>query len=117
MSDPLPDESHLADMLRYASLAISAAAGSTRADFHGTSVIAAAIERWVSIVGEAARRVSKSFQTAHPEIECKAIIATRHIITHEYGEVSYDILWRIVTIHLPKLVDALRPLVPTIPDE
>ena len=44
-------------------------------------------------------------------------MATRHILAHEYDEVDNDIVWRIVTDHIPELVRLLRPLLPPVPSE
>lgn len=75
------------------------------------------VERGIEIIGEAARCVSAEGRAAHPEISWNAIIATRNIIAHEYGEVQNDKVWRIVTIHLPALIDALRPIVDSHPPD
>ena len=43
----------------------------------------------------------------------------RHRLIHGYGEVRLDIVWRVVKEILPKLIAALRPLIPpkSDPDE
>lgn len=44
-------------------------------------------------------------------------MATRHILAHEYDGVDNDIVWRIVTVHIPDLLRQLRPLLPLPPVE
>lgn len=57
----------------------------------------------VQIVGEAASRVSSETRSLHPEIPWKQIIGTRHRIVHDYVHVDTDILWEIITVHIPEL--------------
>ena len=76
-----------------------------------------AVERHVEIIGEAAGKVSKPFQNAHPEIPWRRIIAQSHVLAHEYGEVKHELMWKVVAVHVPRLINALEPLVPSPPPE
>jgi len=71
-----------------------------------------AVERAVEIIGEAARKVSKEFKDAHPEIPWSKIVAQRHILAHEYGEVRQDRISAVASVHVPDLIRMLEPLVP-----
>ncbi len=75
-----------------------------------------AVEREVEIIGEAANKVSSQFQQDHPDIPWRKIIAQRHKLAHEYGEIQDEILWRVVTIHVPVLLKQLEILTPQPPD-
>ena len=66
----------------------------------------------VEIIGEAARRVSDSFQAEHPYIPWRMIVAQRNVLAHEYGEIKQERMWLLVTTHIPDLVRKLEPLVP-----
>ena len=74
-----------------------------------------AVERAVEIIGEAARRVNESFRDQHPEIKWSAIIATRHILAHEYDDVKHDKMWRIATQHVPVLIAQIEPIIQSNP--
>lgn len=74
-----------------------------------------AVERSVEIIGEAAHFLSDGFRAAHPEIPWRPIIAQRHILAHEYGEILQDRLWRVATVHLPALLEQIAPLLPPLP--
>jgi uncharacterized protein with HEPN domain len=74
-----------------------------------------ATERRIEIIGEAARRVSPAFQAAHPDIPWPKIVAMRHILAHEYGEVKQEVVFRIATAHILELIGRLEPLVPPAP--
>lgn len=109
---PDPDFARLSDMLTCARAAVEASRHTTRKSLFTFSDDAVKFERWIEIIGEAARNVSEEFKAGHTHIPWRRIIATRHIIAHEYGRVNYDTIWRIVTVYLPELVQQLEPLVP-----
>ena len=70
-----------------------------------------AVERSLEIIGEAARRISPEFQTAHPEIPWPRIIAQRNVLSHEYDEIDQHLLWQTITQHVPELLTKLESLV------
>lgn len=109
------DPAYLLDMLTYAEMAVALVEGMTYERYQADKVVQLAVERAIEIVGEAARRVSRDFQQQHPEVPWQPIVAQRHILAHEYGEVQADRIWRVATIHLPELVARLKPLTPDPP--
>jgi len=106
----------LYDMLHAAERTLRITAGKSCEDYERDETLRLAVERSIEIIGEAARRVPKAFQEAHPQIAWRAIMSTRHILAHDYDEVDNDTVWRIVTDHLPPLIEQLRPLIPPLPD-
>ncbi|HOQ48134.1 MAG TPA: DUF86 domain-containing protein [Bryobacteraceae bacterium] len=78
-------------------------------------MLRSAVERQLKIIGEAARRVSKPFQDGHPEIPWRPIQAQRHVLAHEYGEIKHERIWRVATVHVPKLIEQLAALLPEAP--
>lgn len=115
MSSEARDAGFLWDMLRAAESARRFVAGRAYADFERDELLQAAVERKIEIIGEAARNVSRAFQDSHPEIPWQPIVAQRHVLAHEYGEIRYEKLWRVATVRIPELIEALRPLVPPSP--
>jgi uncharacterized protein with HEPN domain len=69
-----------------------------------------AVERLVEIIGEAARRVSEAYRQAHPEIPWRGIIAQRHVLAHEYGEIKQERLWIVVRERIPELISSIEKL-------
>jgi uncharacterized protein with HEPN domain len=67
--------------------------------------------RLIEIIGEAARQVSSQCQNDHPLIPWQKIVAQRHVIAHEYGEIEPELIWRVATVHIPALIRHLEPLV------
>ncbi|QKZ13260.1 DUF86 domain-containing protein [Spirosoma sp. KUDC1026] len=75
--------------------------------FLTNGMIRDAVVRNVQVLGEAANRVPKVFREQHSTIEWKRIIRTRHILVHDYFGLDYEIIWRIITLHLPQLRQSL----------
>lgn len=110
------DAAYLWDMLDAARAIRDFTAGRTFHDYLGDQMLRRAVERSVEIIGEAAGRVSEALQGAHPEIPWRRVIAQRHVIAHEYGEIEDELIWRVATRHVPELIEALEPLVPPEPE-
>jgi len=111
------DASYLWDMVDAARTAQELVAGYDVHRYLSDRTVRFAIERLVEIVGEAARRLSEAFRTAHPEIPWRRIIGQRHVLAHDYGEIDHDRIWELVTDFLPELLAALEPLLPPTPEE
>ncbi|MDX2118783.1 MAG: HepT-like ribonuclease domain-containing protein [Planctomycetota bacterium] len=79
-------------------------------EFQSDDYFRSAVERQLEIVGEAARGVSETFKNANTHIPWRPIIAQRHILAHEYGEVDPPLIWRVATTHIPALAAQLRAL-------
>lgn len=69
-----------------------------------------AVLRNLQVLGEAANKVSTETRQLMPEIEWTKIIRSRNIVVHEYFGVDYEVVWRIVKVHLPILKDQLDTL-------
>ncbi len=74
-----------------------------------------AVERAIEIIGEAAGKVSEPFQAQHPSIPWTKIKRQRNVLIHEYGRVNHELVWRVVSQHVPELIATLEPLVPEPP--
>ncbi|MFM7164014.1 MAG: DUF86 domain-containing protein [Planctomycetaceae bacterium] len=115
MSPERDDRAYLWDMLTAPRAVVSFVQGRTLEDYLGGLLLRSAVERQVEIIGEAARRVSREFQVAHPEIPWRPVQARRHILAHDYGEIRHDRLWRVAIEHVPALIKLLDGLVPQEP--
>ena len=69
------DPKYLWDMLDAARTVLRMTAGVSYDEYRQNRMMQLAVERAIEIIGEAARRVSDSFQTAHPEIPWRPIVA------------------------------------------
>ena len=111
------DLKYVWDMLDAASTVQELVRGKSFEDYERTKMLRLAVERSIEIIGEAARWVSDEFRAAHANIPWPAIVATRHIIAHEYGDLQHDKVWRMATTHIPPLIAQLTPIIEQNPPE
>ena len=109
------DVALLFDVLEAARDIVSYLNGPTRDDYAKQSLLRAGVERKLEIIGEACRKISDEFRSAHPEIPWRKIISTRHIVAHDYDQIDDEVIWRIATVYVPELIGQLAPLVPAPP--
>lgn len=62
-----------------------------------------AIERNIEIIGEAINRILKHKDSNFEIKNAQKIIGTRNRITHEYDNISDEVIWTIILKELPKL--------------
>lgn len=86
------DPVFLWDMLDAAQAVVEFTTGKSFDDYQRERLLRAGVERSIEIIGEAARRVSRAFQSQHPEIPWTKIIGQRHVLAHEYGEIKDELL-------------------------
>ena len=70
-----------------------------------------AVIRQISIVGEAASKLSPSFRAKYPMIPWIQIIGMRNVVVHQYWEVNLDVVWEAATRDVPALVKRLSNVV------
>lgn len=109
------DAAYLWDMLDAAKTVRDFTRGLTFHHYQQDKKLKLAVERAIGIIGEAATRVSKEFQDAHPEISWKGIIGQRNVLIHEYGEIKHERIWGVATQRIPELIKVLEPLIPAPP--
>jgi uncharacterized protein with HEPN domain len=100
------------DMLQASRKAIEYARGLNEEQFQASGLHQDAILRQLTIVGEAAKRVSAEFRASPHEIPWRQIAGFRDVVVHNYSRVDVREVWRIVQEDLPALVTQLEPLVP-----
>jgi len=111
------DAALLYDMLEYARRGCAYTAGKTFEEYLADAMVRDAVERVVSITGEAASKISQAFCEAHADIPWRPIIAQRHMLVHEYGHIHDDKIWVVATVHLPELIRLIEPLIPPPPPD
>jgi uncharacterized protein with HEPN domain len=109
------DPGYVWDMLDAARSVREFTTGVTQDEFLGDRKLQLAVERALEIIGEAARLVSPPFKANHAEIPWKEIIGQRNVLAHEYGEISQERIWLVVTSRIPELIELLEVLLPPPP--
>ncbi len=102
------DEVLLKDMADHARMAVAAVKGRSRPDLDGDPVLAAALERFIEVVGEAASRVSAETRSRLPGVPWNEIIGMRNRLVHGDASVDHDIVWTVVTSDLRELLRHLE---------
>jgi uncharacterized protein with HEPN domain len=113
--NPSEDAAWLLDMLTAARAVRSFVTGKTFEEYEADLLLRSGVERQIEIVGEGARGISEAFKQSHPDIPWRPIMAQRHRLAHEYGEIDDALIWRVATVHVPALIAKLEPLVPPPP--
>lgn len=72
--------------------------------FKKNKILKRAVERNLSIIGEAVNRIKQSDSETVEKIEhARAIISLRNYVIHAYDNISDENIWSILINHLPKL--------------
>ncbi len=104
------DEVYVGHMLDLSRKVAAKMATVRRDDFDDDENLRLALAHLLQTIGEAARRVSRSYQEAHPEIPWSGIVGMRHKVVHDYMDVDEDVVWKTSVEEVPRLVAALEPL-------
>ena len=105
------DSAYLWDMLDAAGMIEQLSSGLDFSEYSKDRRTQLAVERSLEIIGEAAGRISASFQNSHPEIPWRQIIGQRNVLIHEYGEIKQERIWKVVRENIPQLIELLKPYV------
>jgi uncharacterized protein with HEPN domain len=54
-------------------------------------------------MGEASKRIPESIRKRFPHVPFREMAGLRDVITHDYGGISYDMIWKVVVQDLPPL--------------
>jgi len=99
------DKSYLKDIVQHSEYARSYVKGMSQSDFMTDTKTVHAVERCISIVGEAANKLSPDAIGAIPDIPWTEIRGIRNRVIHDYGMVNLDIIWNIVQYELTTLIN------------
>lgn len=106
------DDAWILDMLNACRRIQRYAQGVDGAAFLGDELRQDAIIRQLTVLGEAAKRVSEDYCMAHPEIPWHQIAGFRDVVVHQYERVDLPRVWQIVAEDLNRLAAHLAALVP-----
>ncbi len=82
----------------------------SEAEFISNEPVQWAIFSRIVIFGEAAGRLDRMFQDAHPEAPWSRIIGMRHRLVHGYASVDWIRVWKTLESELPILPKLLKEL-------
>jgi uncharacterized protein with HEPN domain len=102
------DRIRLRHMLDAAREAVSFAESQTRQSLDTNRMLALAEVRLLEIIGEAARSVSQEVKDRYSEVMWKQIVGARYRLIHGYYQVDLNVVWEIITVDLPPLIQVLE---------
>ena len=73
-------------------------------------MLAAALERFIGVIGEAASKISPATRESAPDIPWHQMIGMRNRLVHGYASVDHDIVWDVVSGDLPALISSVERL-------
>ena len=103
------------DMLVYARKVVNYVESRTESEYGEDEKLRMAVERAIELIGEPARYISPALQLAHPEVPWVLVQRQRHVLAHDYGDVINAKIWRVATVHVPKMVPQLEAILATFP--
>jgi len=89
--------------------------GVSEAQFAARRLYQTSLAWYLQSIGEAASRVSDPSRALVPGIPWKQVVGARHIISHESDQLAPAKLWRVLQVHLPRMVVALEDKVHLLP--
>lgn len=102
------DRIRLQHMLDAADQAIAFTAGQVRSSLDADTKLRFALVHAITVLGEAASRVSPSARSVLPAVPWSSIVGMRNRLVHAYFDIDADVLWASVTESLPPLSARLR---------
>lgn len=72
-------------------------------DFRSDSMLFYAVVKNIEIIGEAANNLTKDLRDRHHEIEWSDVIGMRHVLVHDYYNISPTLAWKTVKNNIPIL--------------
>ena len=107
------DVLYLADMIEAADAIARFVAGVEQESFLSSELLQSAVLHKLTIIGEAAARLSAQFRRRHPQIEWADIIGFRNIAVHAYFSVDWKIVWFASTKDAPELRQRITEIMST----
>jgi uncharacterized protein with HEPN domain len=77
--------------------------GMTYEDFRSDKKTLFAVFKCIVDIGEAAKRIPKSFRSKYNNVPWKEMAGMRDKLTHEYDQIDTTIVWQTVKQNLPQL--------------
>jgi uncharacterized protein with HEPN domain len=82
--------------------------GRTRDDLFSDRTLQLVSQRLIEIIGEALRQAEQSEPTIGDRIErIRDIVGTRNLLVHGYGDVNYSLIWDMIEIYVPRLIETV----------
>jgi uncharacterized protein with HEPN domain len=105
-----PDELYLRDLLAAAESIGRFLKGVEQGRFLQDELLQSAVLQKLTVIGEAAARVSDEFRSQHAIVEWRTIVGLRNVVVHEYFAISWITIWSTATKDVPVLERQVRAI-------
>lgn len=75
-----------------------------------------AVERLLSVIGEAARNLSEPLKNDHPEIPWAQMVGLRNVLIHEYFRIEDEVLWNVMDKEIPVILERVKAILGPLDD-
>ena len=106
------DDGTLLDINQFAQEILELTQGMDEETFAQNRTTQIAVLYEIAVLGEAVKRLSFEFRDCHPEIHWKEIAGMRDKVIHKYDRVKIKVVWQVIQVDIPLLLQQLEPLLP-----
>lgn len=111
-----PDRLYLLDILAASEALGRFLDGVEPGAFAQDEVLQSAVLQKLTVLGEAAARLSPELRAQHAQIEWHLAIGLRNVVVHAYFAVDWASIWQTATSDVPAFASLVRPLLRSLPD-
>lgn len=95
---------HIQDEIDYLQ---SVTSGMVKPQFLSDETLKRACVRSIEVIGEATKHIPDDVRRRYPQVEWRAIAGMRDRLIHSYFGIDYEIVWDVLTTHIPLLDDTI----------
>jgi uncharacterized protein len=103
------------DIVEAAQTLVEVTTGKSFEDYLGDKFLRLGCERALILIGQGARGLSDDFRGRHPDVEWGKIIGHRNELVHNYRGIDQEVVWEIISVDVPPLVETLAGLIRNTP--
>ena len=103
MREPVRDKGRLEHMIESIDNVFAFTEGKSLDDIDNDKILFFALVKNIEIIGEAAFKLTKSFCELHPETPWESIMKMRHVLVHDYYQISSKEIWKVIKEDLEPL--------------
>ncbi len=82
--------------------------GASREELGTNELLLSGILYKLTVIGEAAARLSPGVHASIPEIPWRSVVGFRNMIVHEYFGLDLDIVWTTASAQVPLIAEAIE---------
>jgi uncharacterized protein with HEPN domain len=104
---------YLTDIVEAADYVAEFIADTNMEAFYKSELVRSAVGHKLSVIGEAAARLSEELKSRHPQVAWAQIIAFRNILVHAYFGIDWNIVWGAAKNRCPILREQVAHILKT----